>query len=175
MRLSYRYRLYRWIHWSPGATASTSRFRRTEGEKKDEDSTDKSVTDRLITGVGERVYRLSTEHDRKLCSHCEIRLHARAQKSGRSSVCIAQRPRGWCTILTLSEKARPLYLPVPFYPLTLCFALPRARIPPRGSLTGERRVEETVYGLFAPPPPTLFLRFPVAKSVGPNRLEVGMV
>jgi len=27
-------------------------------EKRDEDSTDKSVTDRLITGVGERVYRL---------------------------------------------------------------------------------------------------------------------
>lgn len=46
---------------------------------------------------------------------------------------------------------------------------------PRGSLTGERRVEETVYGLSFSLPPRLFFRFLVAKSVGPNVSEVGMV
>lgn len=38
--------------------------------------------------------------------------------------------------------AVPLLRPIPPYP---------ARIPPRGSFAGERRVEETVYGLSASP------------------------
>jgi len=76
-------------------------------------------------------------------------MQTRAQKSERSSVCIAQRSRGWCTILTLSEKAE-LSLTssgslAPFLPL--CFALFRT---PQSSLAGERRVEETAYSLSSP-------------------------
>lgn len=117
---------------------------------------------------------VSTERDRKLCSHCESRLsrlYARAQKSGRSSVCTYCTDPAPARVMYDSDPERksetPLLTdtPSPVVPLPYPARVYPACTPPRGSLTGERRVEETVYGFFAPlPAPLAFPRRQVHRT-----------